>query len=303
VAAPILTSQHNQLVEIARESGLDVVPEGNAAAAVWRFRPAPRRYAFVVTPEERLNHQVRTTHGYKVVRLPGERRVEETHWVPDWSGVVRSFSEWLSHLARELRAEDLVPDSAGAPEWLDAESPKRTIEIKEEIRRLRDEARTIAKITNLLWQTGKALNEAVRDAFRQIGYRAELTAPGATYDVTVDLDTSRRLLIEVTGIEDLVRKSSNKIGQVLQTKTKEANAGDRVVLAINAHRLTPLADRAQLEIVTPDALQLLTGLTAVTVSTVTFYRMWELAQTDSAAAKQLIEDLFAAPAGVFTPTI
>ncbi len=253
----LLPSQHNELAELVSTSSVssDVYPDYREAV-VWRYRLAPNRYAFVIVEQSQMQVAGRV-RGYRVTIAPGRERQEETFWMQEWSGVKELFLIWLQNLDRERRASDLAADSADAPDWLASKQPRRAAEIREQIAALRAESRNLGRVVALLWQTGQPLNEAVRDVFRSFGFSAELTPPGATYDVTVDLGNSRRLLIEVTGIDDIVRKHSNKIPQVLQTTTREANERDRVVLAVNAHRRTVPEKRGDL--LTPDAANLLFG--------------------------------------------
>jgi hypothetical protein len=293
----ILPSQHSDLAEAARASvvGADVETDYRETV-VWRYRPDPYRYAIVINESARNTVQG-TKRGFKVTISPGTEHHEEAVWVPEWLQVVECFTTWLRNLERELRAAELRGETGNAPDWLTARLPVRMLAIRTEIRKLRDEASQLGKIAGLLWQTGLPLNESVRDALRQVGFDAELTPTAATYDVTVGLGQNRRLLLEVTGIDGGIAKSSSKIAQILQTTTKEAREGDRVVLAVNAFRQVSPEKRDK--IITKDALDLVLGMKASIITTVWLYGVWELAASDPDAAKRRVHDLYDAPPQIF----
>ena len=293
----LLPTQHNLLDEAARASAVsgDVEPDYREAV-IWRYRPDPYHYAILIA-ESKRNTVHGTTRGFEVTTSPGLDHDEEKVWVPDWSQVVGCFTAWLRNLERERRAAELRGESGAAPEWLTARLPARMLTIQAEIRTLRKEASQLGKIAGLLWQTGLPLNESVRDAFRQIGFDAELTPAAATYDVAANLGQNRRLLLEVTGIDGAIAKSSNKIAQILQTTTREAREGDRVVLAVNAFRQLPPEKRG--EIITKDALDLVLGMKASIIATPWLYAVWELAASDPEGAKRRVQELYDAPPQTF----
>ena len=118
--------------------------------------------------------------------------------------------------------------------------------------------------------------------------------------MTVNLDDTRRLLIEVTGIDGLLKKDSNKIAQALQTLQQDAGNGDRVVIAVNSHRKKPLADRGGLESVTDTALPLLQGLKVNVVTTATLFAIWKQSLIDRELARSQINSLHQFDGGMFT---
>ena len=176
--------------------------------------------------------------------------------------------------------------------------PARFAEVKSEIHRLGEEAETLRSISSLLWHTGESLTIGVRDVFRTLGYEAELTPQGATYDVTVAVNSGARLLIEVTGIGGALKKDSNKIAQVLQAIQKEVSENDRVIVALNAFRGQPLVQRNE-SVVTPDALSLLTGLKVNLVETKTLFNIWKQFLSEAASGSRRIEELYGFQGGLF----
>jgi hypothetical protein len=187
----------------------------------------------------------------------------------------------------------------GIPDWADAEMPPSYGAALEDAKRSIGEVKELRTIAGLLWATGEDLEVAVRDAFRDIGYTAQRTAKGTTYDVTVELAPSKRFLVEVTGVEGMLKKDSNKIGQALAAQ-QVAQAGDRILIALNAHRETPVKKRAGLEPVSREALDLLTRLNVSVIETSHLFEIWKAHTTDSALATTRVGDLYSAPGGLFS---
>ena len=198
---------------------------------------------------------------------------------------------------RQFRPPRFEPRPDAIPEWAASEVPARFFDIRTELDALSEEARKLHSIVSMLWETGDPLADGVCDMFQELGYTANHTPKGHTYDVTINLDETRRLLIEATGIDGSLKKDSNKIAQALQTLQQDAGDGDRVVVAVNAYRKHSLEDREGLESVTDNALTLLQGLKANVVTTL--YGIWKLSLTDVAGAKARIDALYAHDGGHF----
>ena len=239
------------------------------------------------------------------------QRSFETKWSPGkeyrlegescrhWGAVRDRMHTWLEFVNRELAAAARIEGESGvqAPAWALEHLPPDYADAVRQIAELQERERRLRRMSGLLWETGEPLNRLVRDAFREIGFPAETTAPGATFDVVVSLSVGR-LLVEVTGIDGAVNKASKKIAQVLNAKQSVAADGDRVCIAVNAHRTAPIEERKGREIVTRDALGLLVGLDAVVFTTSDLYRIWLLARTAPEAARSQVEAIRTARAGI-----
>ena len=234
---------------------------------------------------------------YTLHRCPGRSQVGETIEVNGWPAVVDEFKFWLSFISREMTAIERRGADTVAPEWVLNGLPQEYHEVTSALKTLQETERRWQRMAQLLWQTGEPLNIVVRDAFRDIGYQSELTAPRATYDVTVTLPTGR-LLIEVTGIEGQINKGSKKIAQVVQTQQTEAKDGDRVCVAVNAYRLQLPAERDSRDIVTNDALRILSRLDAVLFTTGDLFNVWLASKADASTAQDQIQQLLSVNAGV-----
>jgi hypothetical protein len=235
---------------------------------------------------------------YELNIRPGFRRDRERHEVPlDFPRVLEVFNHWLDHLYAETAVLDRLSDREKPPAWLQAHLPAKQITLTGQIESLRVELTNVSRMVSLLWQTGHVLTEALVSLFRLTGIKAEATEPGATYDLTVTLDGGKRLLIEVTGIEGPIKKASPKFAQAFQALNEVAGEEDRVLIAVNAHRTIAPGDRPDL--VTADALRMLTRLGVTVVPTLAFYRVWEAADAgDIAGAKRRLEGLHSAQAGI-----
>jgi hypothetical protein len=237
-------------------------------------------------------------HGpYQLRICPGEKVREETVNAMNWPEVLQWIARWLASIKRELSAMDRMgAPSTTTPPWALTELPPEYEETVREIDRLQQSERRLRRMAGLLWETGEPLNKLVRDAFREVGFKTELTPDGETYDVTVDLSQGR-LLIEVTGLEGNITKASKKIAQVLHARTI-ARSDDRVGIVVNVYRERAIGERTTLEVASREALELLVGLNAFIVTTPDLFQLWKLARTDASQARQAVEGLRVASAGI-----
>ena len=188
---------------------------------------------------------------------------------------------------------------AAAPEWVGSWMPQRHVEIVAEIERLREEARQIESLGRLLWQTGHPLEEAVCDVFDAVGLQAEAAPGKCPWDVTVNLDGGRRLLVAVMGTETSVTNKSEKIREIFEA-SQNLEETDRVVLAANVHRERPVADREWLDAATADAMMIIKGLGVVFVTTAMLFRIWGLSKENPQAAMEGAMYLHDAAPGPFS---
>lgn len=125
---------------------------------------------------------------YDLTFQPGGVALEERQPALGLQDVAVWLSRWIGFIYREQAArERLDGKTIPPPEWSLAHLPDRYREVVGQLEQLHEEERRLRRMAALLWETGEPLNRVVRDAFRQIGFPAEGTVPGATYDVTVTL--------------------------------------------------------------------------------------------------------------------
>lgn len=188
--------------------------------------------------------------------------------------------------------------SSGQPAWVIGELPPKYAELASQIAVLQEEAQKFEAIAAVLWQTGVPLVLAVRDLFASLQLDTHLMDRGASYDLSVELEGGRRLLVAVAGSPDGIDRRSPLIAQVLRTLQEDASERDRVVVVSNAYCETPLVSRRD-EPVTADALKLIRGLGANVVSTSTLFGIWRYSTKDLAAAKKSVVNLHTQDGGIF----
>jgi hypothetical protein len=291
---PLLQTQQNDIRRVIED-------------ATFRFRDFrvfanevhPRIECGLAAPEWVFQFQGGDPSRLQVRYCPGDNAHEATNGFFPFETAVSYIPLWLRNIRRELAAQQIVGVEE-EPAWLTEEMPKTYRERANEIGRLTLENEKLRRFGQLLWQTGEPLNEAVRDLFIALGHGATLTERGATYDVTGDLGESRRLLIEVTGIEGPIQKKSPKLSQVFQTTQEIATETDRVVLAANTFRQLATKDRLQTDSVTPDALKLIRRMGANFVTGVTLFDLWTLSLDDEEKAVKQVARLCTQDGGIFS---
>jgi hypothetical protein len=182
------------------------------------------------------------------------------------------------------------------PAWVAAELPPQYAELANRIAAIHAEARQYEDIAGVVWQTGKPLIAAVGNLFAAMRFETEVHQNGS-YDVSVQLDSSRRLLIIVAGGREAIQRKSPHIAQIVRALQEDAGNQDRVVLAANAFCDTPVPARQ--DPVAPDALRIIQGLGANFVATSTLLGLWKYGLTDAVSAKKSVFRLHAQDGGIF----
>jgi hypothetical protein len=186
----------------------------------------------------------------------------------------------------------------GPPEWIGTVLPPEYGAIAAKIKALHEEAARIAQTAAVLWQTGPELVLAVGGLLRAMQWEANVADRSASYDLSVELEGGRRLLIEVVdGAEPLSRKAP-EIGRILQTLQGEGGDRDRVVLVANIGPEAPPDSRPE-QPVAADALRLIQGLGANVITTTTLFGIWRYSLEDLPGARRTIMRLHAQDGGIF----
>jgi hypothetical protein len=145
---------------------------------------------------------------------------------------------------------------------------------------------------------GPGLVEAVRDLFVSLELVTEVTGSGTSYDLRVELDATRRLLVQVIGGAERLDRRSPQIARILRTLQEDATGGDRVVLAGNLFCTMPVESRPD-EQIAADALRLIQGLGANFVPTSTLFGIWKSSLDSLPEARRRIANLHAMDGGIF----
>ena len=290
----MLDSQRTELNSVLDEAGLlgEVVLEPSSPSSqsqILRLK-SDHEMVFVIAGGGSGQYQLNMS--------PGPQHADYSTSANDWGTVLKYIGLWATFVKRERAARAQI-QSGGvlqAPDWLPTELPPEYQITLEQMAAMQAAADRDLRRAELLWQTGEPLNRRAIAAFEEIGFKAEPTKPGATYDVTVTLPTGR-LLVEVTGLEGQVKKASGKISQLFQVQQSELTKGDRGCLLVNAFREKPPSQRSG-EILTADSLNLVVMLNSVAFSTTDLYRLVLSSRTDQKRAREIVEGLLSAPAGI-----
>lgn len=185
-----------------------------------------------------------------------------------------------------------------APEWVITELPAQCAEIARQIAELRQKAATFERAAAVLWQTGPELLTALADVFGALGFAVEPAGGHEPYDLKVDLEDGRGILLQVVAGHERIDRRSPVLTRVLQALQEATGERDRVVLATNLFPNLPPEKRPD-EQVTPDAMRLIQGLGANVVPTRTLFGIWKSSLEDTAQARKRVVNLHAMDGGNF----
>ena len=116
----------------------------------------------------------------------------------------------------------IVANAGGVPAWVEDEKFPQLRDWEKKRADIDSQVQELSVFLPLLYETGDRLRDAVISGLRLLGLDAEPTEPGFTVDITARTrDGSRRFGIEVTGIEEGIKKSSNKLTQVMAFEQKK----------------------------------------------------------------------------------
>ena len=204
-----------------------------------------------------------------------------------------------SYYTREAITRD--PADAGSdmqPPWITEELPPQCADITRQIAALKERARQFEGVASVLWQTGPALLTAVRELFTALQFETEPMNGNSNYDLRVNLDGGRRLLVEVVWANEPIDRRSPYITRILRALQEDAGETDRVIVAANVFPALPVAAR-HADPVTTDAMRLIQGLGANFVPTSALFGLWKSSLQDFPQAKKSIFNLYTMDGGIF----
>jgi len=159
------------------------------------------------------------------------------------------------------------------PLWIEDVKPKRLLNLQKQFAELKTEIDDLKSFLPLVYATGDILVEAVLQALRFSGLKAERTQPGFTVDILVQtIDSSKRFGFEVTGAEGGIKKESKKLTQVLEFERIKEH-GEKTVLLANTFRLLPIQERNNCEHFTPQVIDFLSRHPILLMTGWDLYRM------------------------------
>jgi hypothetical protein len=184
------------------------------------------------------------------------------------------------------------------PPWVTDELPPQAADIARQIAALRERAKQYEGVAGVLWQTGPALLACVRELFTALQFETEPMNGNSNYDLRVNLDGGRRLLVEVVSANEPIDRRSTHISRVLRALQEDAGETDRVIIAANVFPSLPVPSR-HADPVTTDAMRLIQGLGANFVPTSALFGLWKSSLHDFPQAKKSIFNLYSMDGGIF----
>jgi hypothetical protein len=170
-----------------------------------------------------------------------------------------------------------LPDfSDEAPPWVGEAKVEEHRQVEDTLKNAEEDDRRLGTVEYMLWGTGDKLEEAVHFVLEsELGFQVSRTPKGSTVDRLVKLPgTDIAFGVEITGLNDAIKKRSNKITQALAF-LQEREGNERPIILANTYNDRPLTDRASLEDFTREALDLMTPNGIVGMTTLTLYEIWK----------------------------
>jgi len=187
----------------------------------------------------------------------------------------------------------IVANAGGVPAWVEDEKFPQLRDWEKKRADIDSQVQELSVFLPLLYETGDRLRDAVISGLRLLGLDAEPTEPGFTVDITARTrDGSRRFGIEVTGIEEGIKKSSSKLTQVMAFEQKKDD-DEKTILLANTYRGTAIVERKDLEHFTPQALNFLKPYPVLVMTTCDLYRMVGDILEGRRDKEELVEVLYA----------
>ena len=225
--------------------------------------------------------------------LPG--MYEQTHDIFQKLGSIPYLFPQLAALG-PVRIPDL---SENTPAWLDEHKLQDHIDIEQQLAMLSEQHRFYSAIERVLWESGEQLENASQILLEDVGFDVERTPKGSTVDLLASMaDTEFKFGIEVTGINDAIKKKSNKIGQAVAFLQQREGSEKPLILA-NTYNDQPVAARPVTSF-TEEALALMSPMGIVGLTTATLYETWKAIKAGNLDVASFAQDLYDSPGGEFT---
>lgn len=252
---------------------------GEPVAAEIKHPDAPGSLVFLPRFEEPSGEQTQTARQSIILAL-------------------RRLAEWFYQRNRQ---EAGVKEEA--PEWAKGHRSGKAKELDARVERLETERKELAaerekydEMLVLLYGTGEPLRLAVEKLFGSewLGFEVDVKGKEESIDQFIrDAKSGRSLAMEVTGVTGKFYKDNDHLADVLDYWPThiENNADERVeriVLAVNTHRETPIADRNDQDDFTKPVTDIAAKSEFCLVRTCDLYRLW----LDHLSGTRTAEDIF-----------
>jgi len=200
---------------------------------------------------------------------------------------------------REYGPQPLPDFSQEAPAWIEQAKVDEHHKVEAALKEAQERDKRFQTIEYILWGTGDDLEGAVHLVLEDLGFQVTRTPKGATIDRIAGLaDSSVRFGLEITGLNEAIKKKSNKITQALSFLQHREGTEKPVILA-NTFNDRPLEERSKEADFTEDALDLMRPNGIVGMTTATLYEIWKAVNYGGADIKSIAHDLYNHPGGEF----
>ena len=193
-----------------------------------------------------------------------------------------------------------IPDLSGnTPAWLDEYKLQDHVEIESQLSTLSEQHQRYSAIERVLWEGGEELEDASHILLEDVGFDVQRTPKGSTVDLLAGIaGTDLEFGIEITGINDAIKKKSNKIGQALAF-LQQRDGSEKPVILANTYNDQPPQSRP-MPAFTDEAVSLMSPMGIVGLTTVTLYEAWKQIKAGSLDVRTFAKSLFEFPGGELT---
>lgn len=200
---------------------------------------------------------------------------------------------------REYGSEPLPDFSSEAPAWVDEAKVEEHKQTEAQLSQATEKDKYFSTVEYILWGTGQQLEEAVHFLLEDMGLEVHRTPKGSTVDRMVRVPgTDLTFGFEITGLNEAIKKRSNKIGQAL-TFLQEREGAEKPAILANTFNDRPLEERGKEPDFTQDALDLMAPNGIVGMTTLSLYEIWKAVKYGGASINSIAEDLYNHPGGEF----
>ena len=255
-------------------------------------------YDSPINREERDPFDRRVDYAHKRFRqlaeaLPG--LYEQVHDIYQKLGSIPDLFPSL----REYGPQPLPDLSQEAPPWIEGAKVDEHREVEAALSQGAEADRRFRTVEYILWGTGDDLEDAVHFVLEELGFQVSRTPKGATVDrIAVLSGSDVSFGLEITGLNEAIKKKSNKIGQALSFLQHREGTEKPVILA-NTFNDRPLEERSREADFTEDALDLMRPNGIVGMTTATLYEIWKAVNYGGADIKSIAQNLYNHPGGEF----
>lgn len=155
------------------------------------------------------------------------------------------------------------------PNWIKEYKSENLKEKYLEIEKIKSDIYQEKKILELLTSQGEELEESVLEAFKKINIILKKTEKGDTVDLISEESEPNKFALEITGTRDNIKKSTNKIGQILAFQQKNEKSEFKTILVANCFLdLNPFGRN---ELITEEALNLIIRLDSLFIDSYSLF--------------------------------